>query len=481
MKVVDTIIFFVLIGLIAQAAIGLSYLISSIRELEKRASVFAGLQFAGMASAAFLFAYGWKTGFLYSGSGVGILICLIAGGSLAAILLVKRTPANPKALQGTRGAVVGDVKRFDERDVVFARNRTIRPGTRQYRTYYQMRPEYEKMDAARRDKGGPLGQPGVIDQPEDRPNIAATLSCQGIAMNLSAPETYQPAVNPEFKGQQVKLSPQEATDRIKGYTLNLGAKHVGITELNPLWLYSKRGEIFRENWEDWGQEIKVTHQYAIVFTTEMAFELVGTAPHTPTVISSMSNYAQGAVITTQLAAYIANMGYSASANHVRHYDAVLVPLAVDAGLGETGRLGYLMTKDFGPRVRLAAVTTDLEMVADSPIDIGVEDFCKICKKCANCCPSNSIPSGDPTEVNGTLRWKLNAETCFDYWGKVGTDCNVCMRVCPWSHASTFPHKIIRALISRNRLSRRLFNYMDDIFYGPKPKPKPAPPWARFSS
>ncbi|MGD8963224.1 MAG: 4Fe-4S dicluster domain-containing protein, partial [Desulfobacterales bacterium] len=100
-------------------------------------------------------------------------------------------------------------------------------------------------------------------------------------------------------------------------------------------------------------------------------------------------------------------------------------------------------------------------------------------KCANCCPSNSIPSGDPTEVNGTLRWKLNAETCFDYWGKVGTDCNVCMRVCPWSHASTFPHKIIRALISRNHLSRRLFNYMDELFYGPKPKPKPAPPWAIF--
>jgi reductive dehalogenase len=433
-----------------------------------------------MTGAVVLFGYGWHTGFLYSGSGIGVLICLMTGGCLAAILLVRQTPVNPKALQGTRGAIVGDVKRFDERDVVFARNRTIRPGTDQYRTYYQMRPEYENLDAARRDKGGPLGQPGVIDQPKDRPNIAATLSAQGIATSLSAPEIYRPATHPQFKGQQVKLSPQEATERIKGYTLNLGARHVGITALNPLWVYSKRGEIFHENWWDWGEEIKVTHQYAIVFTTEMAFKLVGTAPHTPTVISSMSNYARGATIATQLSAYIANMGYSATANHVRHYDAVLVPLAVDAGLGETGRLGYLMTKDFGPRVRLAAVTTDLALVADSPVDIGVEDFCKICKKCANCCPSNSIPSGDPTEVNGTLRWKLNAETCFDYWGKVGTDCNVCMRVCPWSHASTFPHKIIRALISRNRLSRRLFYYMDDIFYGRKPKPKPAPTWARFS-
>jgi reductive dehalogenase len=158
----------------------------------------------------------------------------------------------------------------------------------------------------------------------------------------------------------------------------------------------------------------------------------------------------------------------------------MVPLAVDAGLGEYGRLGYLMTRQFGPRVRLGAVSTDLPLVADSPVDIGVEDFCRICKKCATCCPSNSIPSDDPKEFNGTRRWKLNSETCFDYWGTVGTDCNICMRVCPWSHANTFPHKIIRALITRNRYSRRLFSIMDDIFYGKKPKPKAPPNWAQYS-
>ena len=477
---VDILVLVVSVGLFGQAAVGMSYLISSIRESEKRASFFAGLQFLAMAGALFVFLSWWHSGFLYTGGGTAIVIFLLIGGGIAALLLLKKTASNPKALEGTRGLVVGHVKRVDERDIVFARNRTIQPGSDQYRAYYESHPDFEKLDAARREKGGPLGRPGAIDKPKDRPNIAATLSSQTIATNLSAPETYRPAANPEFIGQRVKISPQEASKRVKGFTLNLGARQVGITELNPLWLYSRRGEIFRGNWKDWGQEIDVAHKFAIVFTTEMAFELVGTAPHTPTVISSMSNYAQCASIATQLAAFIANMGYSATANHVRHYDTVLVPLAVDAGLGETGRLGYLMTKDYGPRVRLAAVTTELELVTDSPVDIGVEDFCKICKKCASCCPSNAIPSDDPIVVNGSLRWKLNAETCFDYWGKVGTDCNVCMRVCPWSHAGTFPHRIIRALISRNRLSRRLFNFMDDIFYGRKPKPKPAPQWAKFS-
>jgi hypothetical protein len=437
---VDFLSFLVLIGLIGQAAIGLGYLVSSIWEQEKRASFFAGVQFLAMAGALILLIYWWASGFLATASGIGIVICLLVGGIAIGIMLIRKTHVNQKALEGARGCITGDVKRFDERDVVFARNRTIRPGSEQFKAYYQMRPEYEEFDAARRDKGGPLGQPGIIDRPKDRPNIAATFSSQGIALHLSPPEAYQPAAHPELKGQRVEMSPQEASQRVRGYTLNIGAKLVGVTEINPLWVYSHRGEIFRENWEEWGQPIEVHHK---------------------------------------LAAYIANLGYSATANHLRHYDTLLVPLAVDAGLGEVGRLGYLMTKDYGPRIRLSAVTTDLPLVADSPVDIGVEHFCKICKKCANCCPSNSIPLDDPTEVNGTLRWKLNAETCFDYWGKVGTDCNVCMRVCPWSHVNTFPHKIIRALITRNRLSRTLFNLMDDIFYGKKPKSKPAPKWAQY--
>jgi reductive dehalogenase len=217
----------------------------------------------------------------------------------------------------------------------------------------------------------------------------------------------------------------------------------------------------------------------VIFAVEMNFQLIAAAPHTPNSIDSQGRYAEGAFIATQVAAYIANMGYSATANHLRYYDAVLVPLAVDAGLGEMGRLGYIMTKKLGPRVRLGAVTTDLPLTTDKPVDIGVEDFCRICKKCATCCPSNSIPMDEPTEVNGTLRWKLNAGTCFDYWGKVGTGCNICMRVCPWSHASTLPHQLIREIVARNKISRKVFFFLDDIFYGKKPKPKKGPDWVKY--
>lgn len=470
------------VGLITQALIGLSYFISSVWEKEKRAAAFAFFQFLAMTAVLIAYLYLIKVGFFETKLGLGVLIAGYIVALLATFLLLRRTAPNQKALKGTQGLITGEVERHDERTIVFARNRSLPPGSEQYKAFYELYPQYEDYDTRRREMGGPLGNPGTIDRPHEGPNVAATLASQSIPLHLSTPHAYKPQPHPALKGKRHEMSPEEATERVKGYARNRGADLVGTTEINPLWIYFHRGEIFHENWEDWGKEIDIKHRYAVVFATEMSFEMVGTGPHSPTMIESMGNYAQGAYIATQLAQFIANLGYSATASHLRHYDALMVPLAVDAGLGELGRLGYLVTKELGPRVRLGTVTTDLPLIPDKPVDIGVEDFCRICKKCAVCCPSNSIPEEkDQTVVNGSLRWKLNDETCFEYWGKIGTDCNICMRVCPWSHARTFPHKIILWLITRNKLSRRLFSIMDDIFYGKKPRVKEIPQWAKFNA
>jgi reductive dehalogenase len=469
------------VGLVVEALIGLSFFVSCIWEKERRATVFSGLQFLIMIGALVIYLLLIDIGFFRTTPGLVILIAGYVVVIVAALIIIRRTAANPRALQGTKGLIKGEVKRVDERTHVFARSRSLRPGSQEFKTFYREHPEYEEYDTRRREMGGPLGHFGTIDSPHEGPNVAATLASGAMPMYLGTPEKVKPEPHSVMKEKRVILTPEEATERVKGYARNRGADLVGITELNPLWLYSHRGEIFYENWQDWGREIEIEHQYAVVFAMQMSFEMVGTGPHSPTMIESMGNYAKGAYIATQLASFIANLGYSATASHFRHYEALMVPLAVDAGLGELGRLGYLITKELGPRVRLGVVTTDLPLVPDKPVDIGVDDFCSICKKCAVCCPSHSIPvEKNKTVVNGLLRWKLNDETCFDYWGKIGTDCNICMRVCPWSHARTFPHKLIVMLITRNRLARRIFSVMDDIFYGKRPKSKAPPDWAQFN-
>ena len=467
--------------LILLTLIGVSFLISSIWEKEPRATVWAGIQLVPLILLSLYFIYLWHSGTLNTPNGLFWLSAILVFGLLGIWLCARKTASNTDALSGTSGLIKGTVERFDERDQVFARNRSLRPGSEQYARYYETHPDTEAIDTLRRKRGGVNGQPGFIDRPHERPNLAASAAWGTMAMRLSAPEMLRPQPLAPFRNKPVPMNPDEATTRIKGHTLNLGADLVGIAELNPLWVYARRGEIFHDNWEQWGQPINTDHRYAVVFATEMSLDVISSSPHTTSSIESQNQYAKGAYIATLVAQFIANLGYNATVNHVRHYETLMVPLAVDAGLGEISRMGYLINKELGPRLRLGVVTTDMPLMADKPVDIGVADFCEVCKKCAVCCPSDSIPADEPRIVNGTLRWKLNAESCFDYWGKIGTGCNICMRVCPWSHARTLPHRLIVEMVSRNALSRRLFTVMDDLFYGRKPKPKTPPPWASFSS
>jgi reductive dehalogenase len=457
----------------------ISFLIACLSEKERRAALITFAIIVLLIGFELCIYWLYTLGFFFNSAGLGLLLAGWAAIGYGGYFLCRHTGPNKKALKGVEGYIVGKVQRYDEREQVFARERSIRPDSAEYESFYRSHPELEQLDSERRAAGGILGSPGAIDRPHELPNVSAMEAAFSIPPHFGKPQNHSPAVK-LFEGDPPKFSPEEAARRVKGFARQLGAGSVGVTRINPLWVYSHRGEIFYENWEQWGQEITVNHPYAVVFAVEMDWDMVSTAPHTPSVAESALSYSKGSWISTQLATYIADLGYAATANHSRHYDLLLTPAAVDAGLGELGRFGYLITRELGPRVRIFAVTTDLPMVCDQPVDIGVEDFCRFCKKCAQCCPSFSIPDDEQREVNGTLRWKLNAETCFGYWAKAGTDCNICMRVCPWSHPRTFPHRVVISLVVRNKWARRLFSLMDDLFYGKKPKPKAPPAWAKYN-
>ncbi|MGD9114439.1 MAG: hypothetical protein PVI77_18905, partial [Desulfobacterales bacterium] len=191
---------------IVQTFIALTYFISSIWEKERRASMFGGLQFLAMLAMLILLFYLYSAGFFYTTAGVIVLILVIIFGALTAASLMMRLGANAKALQGTMGLIVGEVKRQDEREIMFARNRSLRPDSEQYKQFYKIHPDYEEYDAARREKGGPLGRPGTIDKPHERPNVAATFASLSIPLFLSTPEKFEPHAFPIFPDQ-----PQELT------------------------------------------------------------------------------------------------------------------------------------------------------------------------------------------------------------------------------------------------------------------------------
>ena len=126
-------------------------------------------------------------------------------------------------------------------------------------------------------------------------------------------------------------------------------------------------------------------------------------------MESAEQYLNSGVLALKLAAFIRELGFEATAHVDGNYRVLCVPVAADAGLGELGRLGLLMTPEFGPRVRLSAVTTNMPLVQDKPVTFGVQEFCSICKKCADNCPSGSIDTGSKKPVRGVKKWQSNME------------------------------------------------------------------------
>ncbi|MGB2843876.1 MAG: reductive dehalogenase [Candidatus Aminicenantaceae bacterium] len=182
-------------------------------------------------------------------------------------------------------------------------------------------------------------------------------------------------------------------------------------------------------------------------------------------------YSMQAVLANLLAVFIRGLGYQAvpSGNDT----ALSVPLSIAAGLGELGRMGLLITKKYGPRVRICKVFTDLPLHYDNPTLFGVDRFCQTCKKCADHCPSKAISYEDKTNegpsisnFSGVRKWYIDPERCFLFWNKNWMDCNNCIRACPFNKPHGLLHDTVRSFIRQLPVFNRFMILMDDLLgYG----------------
>ncbi len=355
-------------------------------------------------------------------------------------------------------------ERLDERHTMFGRDE-LTQGTAQYKEYYEsMNPGAKEMDDSIRSLPE-LGAPGG--------KYADEIDSLYMRSVFDYIEKYNYLADPgEPSGKPVKVAPEAATHKIKAFAKHMGAFDVRVTRLKPYHVYSHAGR----HQENWGEEIHLDHRFAIVFSLEMDPAMVHTAPLNPTSTETAVKYMHVQNIAIALATFIKNLGYPARAHVDANYQVICTAIAHDAGLGEIGRLGLLVTPRLGPRVRLGVVTTDLELAEDKRINLGVQHFCTFCRKCAANCPSQSIETGDKKTVRGVRKWQSTQEACRKLWRRFGTDCAVCVAVCPYSKPNTFYHNLIRFFIKRNSLARRIALLMDDVFYGRRPGHTAAPDW-----
>ncbi|MFQ6114439.1 MAG: reductive dehalogenase [bacterium] len=270
----------------------------------------------------------------------------------------------------------------------------------------------------------------------------------------------------------VDMDPAAMSRRLKGMARYYGAEKAGVARLNRAHVYTHVGRDLGK----YGERIELDHSHALVFTVEMDRFMVRQAPGLPVILETANQYVRAAAIAIRIGYYIRSLGYSARAHIDGNYGIVLPPVAVDAGLGEIGRIGILMTPGLGPRVRLGAVTTSMPLALDKPISFGAIDFCEGCNKCAENCPSGAIPKGERKVLRGVEKWVVKQEACYTYWRKIGTDCALCMSVCPYSKPNTLVHGAVRFAAKQSRVARRITRWADDLFYGQFPRSNRKPEW-----
>jgi len=382
---------------------------------------------------------------------INIVLLIIAG-----YLFLKR----PVVLQ--RNAMSTPKRVVDEHNVIFARMR-LKPNTSDWDSYYSSHPFEFGQDSLSRKLPGLLSPKSSYYNP---------FTYQSADTNFALIDYLHSAIPHPTSAKQQEIAPSQLSTLVKEWALRLGAHSIGITELKDYHAYTVRGR-----GKDKGKPVELKHKFAIAFTVEMDIDNVQAAPASSIVMESSQQYLNSAVIAIQIANLLKGFGFDSRAHIDGDYELICPLVAADAGLGEIGRMGLLMTPTLGPRVRIAVVTTSAPLAIDTAkAGNMMVEFCRFCKKCADCCPSQSIPKGEMQEVDGVLRWQIDSNLCFRYWCTAGTDCGRCMAVCPFSHPDNVLHGAVRHLIARSRLFARFAYLADDFLYGRKPKPKPLPKW-----
>jgi len=218
--------------------------------------------------------------------------------------------------------------------------------------------------------------------------------------------------------------------QVKEQARALGIDLVGVT------LYDEETQM---------QGISFPYKYAICMGHAMDREEMLYVPHKRGCVEVMKTYRSSSQQANELAAWIRTLGWQAEAYGIGE-DIVLMPMAIQAGIGELGKHGSLISKEFGSNFRLTCVLTDLPMALDGPVDIGVDDLCMTCQRCRTDCPPDAI-FDTKQWVRGTKKWYVDFDKCIFYFTHTH-GCAICLEVCPWSEPGR------GAMLSEKLLAKR---------------------------
>lgn len=106
--------------------------------------------------------------------------------------------------------------------------------------------------------------------------------------------------------------------------------------------------------------------------------------------------------------------------------------ATRSGLGWIGKNACLITEEFGPRIRLGTILTNMEVNYDEPI---TASKCGDCNICVKSCPALAL-RGNLWYPGKRREEFLDAQACSDHMSNYykhigrGSVCGICIKNCP---------------------------------------------------
>jgi epoxyqueuosine reductase QueG len=271
-------------------------------------------------------------------------------------------------------------------------------------------------------------QEAVIGHHRQAPEIAAAYSRDADR----GPRPIERTPDPELRSEH------EWSYRVKEFARMNEADLVGITTTQPEYVY---------------EGYDVPYPWLILIGVAMDHEDLVTAPNTIDDVRSAAEvatkYNKAARAARKLGNFILAAGYEAKTFPGPMATALnMIPAAIEAGLGELGKHGSMISRDFGSSFRLSAIATNMPLTGDHPDEFGVDEFCRNCQICTRACPPDAI-FDTKQNVRGVEKWYVDFDKCIPYFGET-FGCAICIAQCPWSRPGVAPRLIDKLARRRER-------------------------------
>ncbi len=229
-------------------------------------------------------------------------------------------------------------------------------------------------------------------------------------------------------------SPADWSAAVKRAAADCGADDVGVTLLRPDYVFE-------------GHEVP-PYRWMVLIAVKQSYEAMASAPSLASLVEITQQYARGTRVAKGLANWLRGEGHDAFPyGGPMAGSFLLIPAAIQAGLGELGKHGSMIHPALGSNFRLACVLTDAPLVADGPRPFGSDDFCLNCRICADACPPAAI-APEKTLVRGERRWYVDFDKCLPYFNEA-LSCAICLAACPFSRPEVGP-KLVDKLAARGQ-------------------------------